>query len=318
MSVADRCGLQDPEGARMQDARAAWVRWSIGQPRLRVVNDLTDLREWTRSVSPREANEVLGVLAAMTHHEPEAITALVWALLPGAEALARRLADLSDDIDGVVAGQLWIEAANAHDVDGWVSSTILRRVRSEVCAEAGVGESAARRDRAWSLALHDVDLERIEEPDSEAGPGPELVELFHAAEQAGGISGLDYWLLWALAAEADRQSAPAHRGRLGLTAPAVVEAVADEAGLAPRSLRTRAAKALDRLAAYAEAREHPQAFAEWKALHRPCELTVRDELELLLVEEEWHRFVMDRPSLPFKQLRVAFNVVLGTRHRRTG
>ena len=63
MSVADRCGLQDPDGAQMRAARAAWVRWSTERPQLRVVEDLTDIHVWTRSVSSREANEVLGVLA---------------------------------------------------------------------------------------------------------------------------------------------------------------------------------------------------------------------------------------------------------------
>lgn len=68
MSVADRCGLQDLEGAPMQAVRASWVRWATEQPRLRAVGDLAGLHEWTLSVSPREANEVLGVLAAMTDH----------------------------------------------------------------------------------------------------------------------------------------------------------------------------------------------------------------------------------------------------------
>ncbi|HET7385091.1 MAG TPA: hypothetical protein VFJ19_00330 [Nocardioidaceae bacterium] len=317
MSVTDRCGLQDPGGAQMYAARAAWMRWSTERPELRVVEDLADIHEWTRSVSSREANNALGVLASMTDSDPDAITALMWALLPGAESLARRLADLSEDIDGLVAGQLWIEAAGAHRLEGRVSSTILRRVRSEVCSEAGIGEAAARRDRAWSLTLHDVDLQKIAQSESTPEPDPELVDLFHAAEEQGAITGLDYWLLWALAAEADRQNAPAHRGRFGLTAPSVVEAVADEAGLAPRSLRTRAARALDRLTAYADARDDPLRFAEWKAQHRPCELTLRDEMDLVLIGEEWDRFVSERPGVPFKQVRVAFNVVLGTRCRRT-
>ncbi|HEY9564254.1 MAG TPA: hypothetical protein VIR30_10840, partial [Nocardioides sp.] len=117
------------------------------------------------------------------------------------------------------------------------------------------------------------------------------------------------------AAEADRQDVPAHRGRLGLTAPAVVEAVAAEANLAPRSLRKRAARALDRLMEYVDARDDLQRYAAWKAQHRQRELTTWDEMELSLVEAEHERFRLDHPGMTSKQLRVAFNVVLGTRRR---
>ena len=118
-----------------------------------------------------------------------------------------------------------------------------------------------------------------------------------------------------VAAEADRQDVPAHRGRFGLTAPAVVEAVAAEANLAPRSLRKRAARALDRLIEYVDARDDPKQYAEWKAQHRQRELTIWDEMELSLVEAEHERFRLDHPGMTSKQLRVAFNVVLGTRRR---
>lgn len=317
MGVAEQMGLGDEGSPLLDAARAAWCKWCADDEVFGVVRDLDDLRGWTGKAPAEEKQAVLGRLAAMTACDPDAVTALAWLLIPGASNIAAQLGDLHPDVDGLVAGQLWIEAAGAHRIERAVASTILRRVRSEVCVEAGVGESAARRDRAWSRASHDVELREIAQPASIDEPGPELVELFMAAQEQGAIGGLDYWLLWALAAEADRQGAPARRGRVGLTAPPVVEAVADEAGLAPRSLRARAARALDRLKAYAEAREDPVRFAQWQAQHRECELTVRDEMELVLVEEEWDRFLVERPGVPLKQLRVAFNVVLGTRRRRT-
>lgn len=149
----------------------------------------------------------------------------------------------------------------------------------------------------------------------EPDPGPVLAELFHNGLEERAINGLDFWLLWALAAEADRQDAPARRGRSGLTAPAVVEAVAAEANLAPRSLRKRAARALDRLVEYVDARDDPKQYAQWKAQHRERKLTIWDEMELSLVEAEHERFRLDHPGMTSKQLRVAFNVVLGTRRR---
>jgi hypothetical protein len=316
MGVAEQMGLGDEGSPLLDAARAAWRTWCADEV-LGVVRDLYDFRGWTEKASAEEKHAVLGRLAAMTAFDSDAVTALAWLLIPGASNIAAQLGDLHSDVDGLVAGQLWIEVAGAHQIGRAVASTILRRVRSAVCLEAGVGESANRRDRAWSLASRDAELREFAQPASMDEPGPELVELFHAAQEHGAIGGLDYWLLWALAAEADWQNAPARRGRLGLTAPAVVEAVADDVGLAPRSLRARAARALDRLKAYAEAREDPVRFAQWQAQHRACELTARDEIELVLIEDEWDRFERERPGVPLKQLRVAFNVVLGTRRRRT-
>lgn len=317
MSVAGCLGLLDCDGALMGEARRAWRRWAREGPEVAVVEDLVDLPEWALAAAPNDANAVLGVLACMTESEPEAITALVWALLPGAEKIARQATDLSDDIDGLVASQLWVEASAAYQLTTPnIAGAIVGQTRREVLADLGVGDFARRRDRAMTYATGDPNqLNEVPcgEPDPE--PGPVLAELFHNGLEEGAINGLDYWLLWALAAEADRQDVPAHRGRLGLTAPVVVEAVADEANLAPRSLRKRATRALDRLVGYVDARDDPKWYAEWKAQHRQRELTIWDEMELCVVEAELERFRLDHPGMTSKQVRVAFNVVLGTRLR---
>lgn len=300
----------------MGEARAAWHRWVTEGRVGGVVDDLVDLPAWALASSD-EAKAVLGVLASSTESEPDAITALVWALLPGAEKVARRLRDLSDDIDGLVASQLWIEASAAYRLaTPNVAGAIVGQTQREVLADLGAGDLAVRRDRAMAQAIGDPGL-----LDDLAWVGPEddlglvLAEVFHVGHEEAAINGLDYWLLWALAAEADRQNVPAHRGRVGLTAPAVVGAVAAEANLAPRSLRKRAARALDRLVEYVDARDDPRRYAAWKAQHRQRELTIWDELELSLVEAEEERFRLGHPGMTPKQLRVAFNVVLGTRGR---
>lgn len=150
MSVAGCLGLQEVEGALMTEARAAWRDWVDQRLVDGVVDDLASLPEWTLS-SPTGANHVLGVLASLTESEPEAVTALAWVLLPGAEAVARKLADLHGDIDGMVAGQLWIEVAAAHRIrSGKVAAAILGKTRREVCAELGVGDLARRRDLVWT------------------------------------------------------------------------------------------------------------------------------------------------------------------------
>jgi hypothetical protein len=300
----------------MGEARAAWRRWVTERLVDGVADDLVDLPAWALA-SPDEEKALLGVLASMTESEPDAITALVWALLPGAEKVARRLRDLSDDIDGPVASQLWVEASAAYRLTtANIAGAIVGQTQREVLADLGAGDLAVRRDRAMAQAIGHPDLlddMACTEPAND--PGPVLAAIFHIGQEEAAINGLDYWLLWALAAEADRQNVPAHRGRIGLTAPAVVEAVAAEANLAPRSLRKRAARALDRLIEYVDARDDPQRYSEWKAQHRQRELTVWDEMELTLVEAEQERFRLDHPGMTPKQLRVAFNVVLGTRRR---
>lgn len=290
MSVADRCGLHDPDGAQMHAARAAWVRWSTERPQLRTVEDLTDMHEWTRSVSSREANEILGVLASMTDREPEAITALMWALIPGAEALARRLADLPGDSEGLVAGQLWIEASQAHLLrTRSVAGAILARTRREVSAELGVGDLATRRDRVWAEAVCVADATQLEPAGDEYESQDELVgqveRLEVEAMEAHAINAFDAWLLDRLASVAARLEVPGHRGRMGLTTPAVVDELARIVHLSPRAIRRRATTALDRLAEYVKVRDDPHKFAVWRAQHPTCPVTPAEEMQLVITDE---------------------------------
>jgi hypothetical protein len=290
VSVADRCGLHDPDGAQMRAARTAWVRWSKERPGLRVVEDLTEIHVWTRSVSSREANEVLGVLAAMTAHDPEAITALVWALLPGAEALARRLGDLAGDSEGLVAGQLWIEVSRAHLLHTRsVAGAILACTRREVSAELGVGDLATRRDRVWAEAVCVADATQLEPAGDEYECQDELVGQVERLEidamEAHAINAFDAWLLDRLASVAARLEVPGHRGRMGLTTPAVVEELGRIVHLSPRAIRRRATTALDRLAEYVKVRDDPNKFAVWRARHPTCPVTPAEELQLVITDK---------------------------------
>src|SRR3546814_5116033 len=142
----------------MSEARAAWQRWARERQDVAVVEDLVGWSEWALA-EPSAANCALGVLASSTESEPEAITALVWALLPGAEKVARRLADLSDDIDGLVASQLWVEASAAYRLTTPnIAGAIVGQTRREVLAELGVGHRAERRDRVMTHATGNPDL----------------------------------------------------------------------------------------------------------------------------------------------------------------
>lgn len=90
-----------------------------------------------------------------------AYVALAWLLVPGASLVAGRLRRLTDAIDEVVVGQLWIQICD-HDPadDTYVATTILRRVERESMAELGLGELAKRRD---PTCANSVLIERYDE-----------------------------------------------------------------------------------------------------------------------------------------------------------
>ncbi|HEX2893780.1 MAG TPA: hypothetical protein VHO29_07230 [Marmoricola sp.] len=233
---------------------------------------------------------MLGVLAAMTAHDAEAVTALVWALLPGAEALARRLADLRGDSEGLVAGQLWIEVSQAHLLrTRSVAGAILACTRREVSAELGVGDLATRRDRVWAQAVCVADATELEPAGDDYESQDELVGQVERLEvdamEAHAINAFDAWLLDRLASVAARLDVPGHRGRMGLTTPVAVDELARIVHLSPRAIRRRATTALDRLAEYVKVRDDPDKFAVWRAQHPSCPVTPAEEMQLVITDD---------------------------------
>jgi len=282
MSVADYFGLDDPESPLMSEARAGWARWCAGEPDLAVVVGLLDLRDWTRRAPRPEKDRVLARFAALARDDHAAAVTLVWLLLPGAITLADRLRDLSPEIDALVAGQLWIEVGRSHRLPPHgIARAILNSTRRELTAELGVGHHTKPRDRIWSeVALLDHFEERavLVEP-VDLDPNEELVEAFDAALRDNAIEGFDIWLLHELATVATAEAAPLRRGRCGLTSPAVVEEVSRRRPEAARTLRRRACKALDQLAAYVEARLDEKRLAAWREAHPWVPPTWRELVE---------------------------------------
>jgi len=69
-------------------------------------------------------------------------------LVPGAKRLGANLRDLDDDIDGMVAGQPWIEIRkHGGSPPKAIAATILRNVERGIQAEHGVGDYGARTDK---------------------------------------------------------------------------------------------------------------------------------------------------------------------------
>lgn len=301
MSVADRLGLQDLEGELSCAARAAWRRWAVDHEALAVVPDLVDLRDWTKDALAVEANAVLGVLASLTETDGHAVTALVWALLPGAEARARRLRDLDEDVDGLFASQLWVECRGAHRLkEGRVAGVILGQTTREVRAELGVGDLARRRDRLMADALRLLVEDDVAASDEmeDVDPFWEVTGLMIEAMEAKAIHVFDAWLLGELARIAAELDVAGRRGRSGLTTPAVIDVLAGMVHLSPRAIRRRATTALDRWAEFLRIRDDPDAYPAWRAEHRTCAVTPAEEMQLVLNEDGPAEFFRTRDLPP--------------------
>ena len=282
----------------MPAAREGWIRWCRDDPSMAVVDDLVELRGWTRTAAPGARGAVAAAVAARTKDDQAAVAALVWLLLPGACHTAEQLHDLAPDVDALVAGQLWIEAASAWQVQVQglgVAQTILRRTRREVCAELGVGDGAERRDRVWASSVRVERLDEVIAADEEEGdPFGLVTALLMEAMDDGVVEVFDAWLIGELARVAHSSGAPGRRGRQGLTAPAVVETVAQQVHLSTRGLRWRAVKTVDRIAEYLAVRDDPARFAVWRARHPAESVATRDQMQLVITDDESAYWVRSR------------------------
>lgn len=293
MSVAESFGLAT-SSPLMEIAREAWRRWRRADPAIAVVTELDDLPHWTLTATAAEKRDLFARLAALTSTDHDAATVLAWLLLPGASDLAAALGDLAEDIDALVAGQLWIECAEAHRLNpAVVKPEILRRTRRAVCAELGVGEGARRQDRVWASALSVDFIENVITdvfvPEMEEDGFALVTELAIDAMDAGVVTVFDAWLVEHLARVASWHGAAGGRGRMGLTTPAVVDEVAELVRLSSRALRRRATTIVDRLAEYARVRDDPDLYPKWRARHPPMQVSASEEMHLVVGDDsaEW-------------------------------
>lgn len=257
MSVAQQLGLDDPKAPPLTNARAAWMGWCADDPDLAVVDDLLKLPVWTRRAAAPARDGVLAGLARLAVDDCDAATALVWLLIPGATRLANSLSDLSPDIDGLVAGQLWLEARSHGGGSHAIAATILRNTRRSVMAEYGCGDAGRRRDRAWAETTLTEYLDEQTTPVTSGDGDPDamwqlryLVELMICD---GVLTFAEASLLASVASDADLLNLPL-RGRAGLTSPAANDLLAMLNPSRIRTVRRRLVDLIDRLGAYA--REH--------------------------------------------------------------
>jgi hypothetical protein len=254
MSVARCLGLDEADGPAMTAAALAWQRWCHQDPELAVVDDLLDLPRWTRRATTATKDALLARLHRLAKDDAEAATVLAWLLLPGAARLADSLRDLSPDIDAMTAGELWLQI-RSRPAQRCVAATVLRSVRRALLAELGHAAAARGSDRIWAstrLCDDPADLDsQAAQPGFHTDAESESGFLVQEAVLAGAISYEEAALLHQLADAADRQWAPARRGRGGLTSPAVVEFAMRHRKLSPRTIRRAATAIIERLEAFA-------------------------------------------------------------------
>lgn len=282
MSVAKCLGLDDVHGPALAAAAAAWQRWCHQDPDLAVVDELLDLPDWTRRASTGATDVLLAGLHRRAQDDAEAAVVLAWLLLPGAARLADNLRDLSPDIDSLTAGELWLRV-RTEPAERCIAATILRNVRRALLAELGHGDAAQRHDRTWASTLL---CDSVETLDLIAGLGDldadavfESSQLVQQALLAGVLSLADASLLQELASVAARQSAPARRGRAGLTTPAVVDIVSRYSPASARSVRRRASVLFDRLRRYASEERLVDGLRDFVAAHELPPMGLDDVLE---------------------------------------
>lgn len=96
------------------DRQGTLERWSQHEPALATIASCEQLRKQLRpGVSPARADELVGALvrlgAAAGGDDEDAVLLLLHLLAEGATALARRLADLSGNVLGLVVGELTVQ-----------------------------------------------------------------------------------------------------------------------------------------------------------------------------------------------------------------
>ncbi len=255
MSVAKCLGVDDIDAPNMRELRAEWPHWCQMIPALPPVSDLAYLPRWMQDAEPVQRDAVLTALRTIAETDRRAYLALAWLLMPGAARVAGRIRRLADEIDEVVAGQLWIQICD-HDAndDMYVAKKILDRVAKESMAELGVGDLAKRRDPTWSatVVVYAFEESQGEEWDDAPMAKEEIEDLLQRAIDSGKLVAANRDLLLDLAHAAASTRAPARRGRSGLMTPSVTQMVEESHAMSSRSVRRHASSAIKALQKEAE------------------------------------------------------------------
>lgn len=245
MSVASELGMASI-GDTPPEVLDAWPTWQRHHRLLRPI-DAGRLREWLQCASVKESDDVLCVLARRAAmdggRDRDAAVALAWALLPGACLLAKRWIRGTDDIDFVVAEQLWIHARTfAWRSKRKVAANILLDVQRAVLAELGIAAYQSKAERAAAYLVPVADLETIQWRNQDRlSPAQQLHRLLVRAVDRGDITTDDHQFLLTVLDVASEYGPPqGHTRNLeGFSSNDFTELVAARIGLSGRTVRRR-------------------------------------------------------------------------------
>ena len=255
MSVKTELGI----GSDVESIVAnAWQGWTARQPQLAAVENPLCLQAWRQNADPQLADEVLHGLAWLASidggDDIDAATVLAWLLVPGASFVARRLRTLTEDIDHVVAGELWILVRTFPLRRRNVVVNLMRDLRSRVLEACEAPAALRRTDRTWFATGGSIDTPAVLSLPIESTPTAleELTELLDWAADQQVIRPSDRQLLLCLVQAADEGGSRVGPG-LGLLANHATEKVALTLGVSERTVRRRTRVSIQALAAAAPA-----------------------------------------------------------------
>lgn len=280
MSIAKILGVDDVDNHLMIAARSAWPAWVSDDPDLGVVDDLLELPKWLRARTPADRDGPMGRLAALAVTDNKAAVAVAWLLVPGTKRLADKLRDIAQDIDGLVAGQLWVEIrSHGGTPPRAVARTILRNVERSIQAELGMGEVGLRADMTWAKTQASDSIGELAIPVVPTrAPEPQRVlrAIVERMLADGDLSIHEVDILASAASHAEWLKKP-KRGRAGVTSPDALEILTWLDQKKARSMRRQVAELLDRVAEFArgldlesllESEDDDLTFDEWLREHR--------------------------------------------------
>jgi hypothetical protein len=132
--VVEQLGVGDLAQG-LAEARKLWQDWVEQDPRLASAPAVDGLPDWLMLVGIDAADEVLHALVQIGSPSGRDCRPAAWALLPGANAVARR-APAGRETDVLVASQLWLEI---RQFPWWrhrkVAGNVLANMRSVLARE---------------------------------------------------------------------------------------------------------------------------------------------------------------------------------------
>jgi len=263
MSPMQHLGITWPELAERVERCGRWPLWVAAEPVLASVSGLEEVEAIAADRGDPQRSDVL--LAALVRlgavdggNDQDAAHAVALLLAGGMARVAGQLRNLSENIDEMVAGQVWLQIR----AFPWsrrrraIASNILMDARRAVLADLGV--DTARRRRGFMVVLVDrIEVEAIDggsgillEHDRSARSGDEhtLVEVLQWATGKGVVTHHDAAILLELARL--EVGDPVR----GLSSAAEIRAVATRRGVNEKTVRRsrdRAVRSLvDARAAY--------------------------------------------------------------------